>query len=448
MGRAKAGENEALRHPTAQPLFFGVWSLEFGVFLLLALCGCCASFQPIAATEKTFNVRQFGAIPDGKTLCTTNIQKALDECGRAGGGTVLLPRGTYLSQPLTLRTKTKLFLEKGAVLKATDIRADFEITERPNTFVPFIGGKDLEGITIAGGGTIDGSGEKWWGPAEEARRKQPGYTLPRPRLIVFTRVKNLRVQDVTLQNSPTFHLVPTECEDVVITNVTILAPAHSANTDAIDPSVSQRVLITKCLIDVGDDNIAIKAGRKVEGREFACEDITIENCTFKHGHGISIGSETPGGVRNVIVRNCTLEDTDNGLRIKSPRGRGGRVENILYTNITMKGMAPTAITITTYYPKIPDTDDAQPVTDTTPIFRNIRISNVTGTATKAAGVIVGLPESMITNVVLDHVELTAPEGLTIRNAKGVQLNNVKINTERGDKIIVQNAEIEGLQSVK
>src|SRR6266702_1612947 len=226
MDRSKAGA--VLRFPTLNR------------FLLLALssatlCGCVAHrhVAAMAAEGKTFDVRHFGAIGDGKTISTTAIQKALDQCALAGGGTVLFPAGTYLSQPLTLRTRTTLLLQKGAVLKATDERADFENTDKPNTFTPFIGGKDLEDITITGGGTIDGSGEKWWGPAEEARRKQPGYTFPRPRLILLTRVRNLRVQDVTLQNSPTFHLVPSECENVLITNVTILAPAHSANTDAI-----------------------------------------------------------------------------------------------------------------------------------------------------------------------------------------------------------------------
>src|ERR1041385_2555071 len=251
-------------------------------FLCAIICfilfpGCVATQpqkQSPASGENVFDVRKFGAVGDGKTISTTAIQKALDECGRSGGGTVLFRPGTYLSQPLTLRTKTRLSLEKGALLKATDERSDFEIEGRANSFNPFIGGNDLEDITITGPGTIDGSGEKWWGPAEEARRKHPGYTLPRPRLIVLTRVRNLRIQDVTLQNSPTFHLVPTECEDVIITNVTILAPAHSANTDAIDPSNSRRVLITHCLIDVGDDNVAIKSGRKVEGRDFGCEDIT------------------------------------------------------------------------------------------------------------------------------------------------------------------------------
>ena len=149
--------------------------------------------------------------------------------------------------------------------------------------------------------------------------------MPRPNLIVLNRATNLRLENITLQNSPKFHFVPTECAGVVISNVTVLAPSGAANTDAIDPSNCRQVLITKCLIDVGDDNIAIKAGKPVEGREFACEDITVTDCTFLHGHGMSIGSETAGNVRIVLVNNCTFENTENGIRIKSQRGKGGLV---------------------------------------------------------------------------------------------------------------------------
>jgi polygalacturonase len=143
-----------------------------------------------------------------------------------------------------------------------------------------------------------------------------------------------------------------------------------------------------------------------------------------------------------------FEGTDNGLRIKSYRGRGGVVENIVYENITMKGMSPTALTITSYYPKIPATDEAQPVTDETPLFRNIRISNVKGTATQAAGVIVGLPEGIATNIVLENVELTAPAGLKIRNARSVRLSNVRVTVEHGEPYIVENSEVEGLPGKK
>jgi hypothetical protein len=241
-----------------------------------------------------------------------------------------------------------------------------------------------------------------------------------------------------------FALVPTECENVWIEGVKILAPERAANTDAIDPSLSRNVTVTNCFIDVGDDNIAIKAGKKVAGREFACENITIVDCVFKHGHGMSIGSETVGGVRNVTVRNVTFEDTDNGIRIKSDRKRGGPVENLLCENITMKNVRG-AITITSYYPKIPTNDVAQAVTETTPRYRNITIRNLTATSTKSAGVIVGLPESGIENVLLENVTITAAQaGLEVRHAKGVEFRNVKITAQQGAPVIVREADVTGL----
>ncbi len=176
----------------------------------------------------------------------------------------------------------------------------------------------------------------------------------------------------------------------------------------------RNVTITRCLIDVGDDNVAVKSGKTVDGREFAADGLTVTDCTIKHGHGMSIGSETVGGVKDVVVRNCTFEDTDNGIRIKSDRKRGGTVENVLYENITMKNVRG-AITITSYYPKIPATDTAQPVTKTTPAYRNITIRNLTATSTKDAGVIVGLPESPIENVLLENVQISA-EGRASRFA--------------------------------
>ncbi len=386
-----------------------------------------AADSPSAATgapAKIYDVRQFGAKGDGKTLDTAAIQKALDECGNAGGGTVRFPAGTYLSKPISLRSKTTLLVEEGAKLQATGEQAAFLksgtnwlAAQSGSDFIPFISGKKLTDVTITGKGTIDGAGENWWGPAEEARRKTPGFTLPRPNLIVLNDCNNVRMEKITLQNSPKFHFVPTDCEDVVVEGVTVRAPSHSANTDAIDPSRCRRVLITKCDIDVGDDNIAIKSGKKVPGHEFACEDITVTDCIFRHGHGMSIGSETAGGVRNVTVRNCTFEGTENGLRIKSQRGKGGVVENISYSNITMKNVDP-AITLTCYYmyslrrrPRaadpLPKMTAAQPVTETTPIYRNIRISNLKATCEKSAGIIVGLPESPISDVVLENVEITA-----------------------------------------
>jgi polygalacturonase len=425
----------------------------FTSFLLGAALASISIGHSCAA--ETFNVRTLGAKGDGRTDDTGAIQAALDACGKAGGGTVILPPGSYYSKPLTIRTKTTLVIEAGATLVASTNQNDFMKVPGDWTkargngdFVPFLSGKDLENVTIAGSGTIEGSGAVWWAAAEEARKKVSGYTLPRPNLIVLTRANNLVVRDVTIQNAAKFHLVPTECDDVLITNVTILAPERAANTDAIDPSVSRRVTITKCLIDVGDDNVAVKSGKRLDGREFACEDLTITDCTFKHGHGMSIGSETVGGVKNVLVRNCTFENTDNGIRIKSDRKRGGTVENLVCENITMKNVRG-AITITSYYPRIPATDEAQPVTETTPKYKNITIRNLTATSSRSAGVIVGLPESYIENVLLENVTIEAEQGgLEVRNARGVTFKNVKVTAKKGEAIIVKDAEVAGLERAK
>ncbi|HXC98039.1 MAG TPA: glycoside hydrolase family 28 protein [Verrucomicrobiae bacterium] len=416
------------------------------------------------AAAKIFDVRQFGALGDGTNRDTAAIQKALDECGKSGGVVHFGP-GTYLCTPITLHSKTTLQLDAGATLLGTDEPEDYKNPERKSTtlssasFLALINGKDLTDVTIAGPGTIDGAGARWWVPAEAARRKTPGFTTPRPRLILLTRCNNLRVQDITLQNSPSFHLVPTECENVVITNVTITAPSHSPNTDAIDPSMCKNVLITHCHIDVGDDNVAIKSGRYLPGREFACEDITVTDCTFLHGHGMSIGSETIGGVRNVIVRNCTFEGTENGIRIKSQRGKGGVVENIRFSDITMKNVDP-AITFTCYYmnnsagdagrPAAAKEDAAVPVDNRIPLYRDIHISNLTATCQRAAGVINGLPDDgLITNVVFENVRITAATtGLNIRNARGIQFKDVQITPGEGPPLVLDNVQAEGLENIK
>jgi polygalacturonase len=406
---------------------------------------------------EVFNVRQSGATGDGKTLDTAAIQKALDACGAAGGGTVLFPPGTYLSQPLVIRTRTTIDLAAGATLLASTNQSDFMkvpgdwLKARSGSdFIPFISGKNLADVTFTGSGVIDGNGSVWWGEAEKARQIKSGYTLPRPNLIVIERCKNLRMENITLQNSPKFHFVPTDCEGVLVSNVTILAPERAANTDAIDPSACKDVLITKCLIDVGDDNIAIKAGKKIAGREFASENIAVTDCTFRHGHGISIGSETVGGVRNVTVRNCTFENTENGLRIKSQKGKGGLVEHIIYSDITMKNVNP-AVTLTCLYANNSANDKTKPAvvetsasTENTPLYRDIQIRNVTASCVKEAGIINGLPESCITNVVFENVRITASTGFVIRNAKGIVFKNSSVTVKKGEPLILENAQVEGL----
>jgi polygalacturonase len=410
-----------------------------------------------AAAGGVYNVLDYGAKPDGITVDTAAIQKALDDCGNAGGGTVEFPVGIYLSQPLELHSATVLKLDAGATLLAVTNQSDFMKTPgnwlkaRSSDFVPFIGGRNLTNITLTGGGAIDGSGYAWWGETEKARQKVPGYTLPRPNLVVLQRCKNVLLENITLQNSPKYHFVPEECEGVVVSNVTILAPEHAANTDGIDPGDCRDVLITRCRIDTGDDNVAIKAGRKVPGREFASENIIVSDCTFLHGHGMSIGSETFGGVRNVTVTNCVFDGTENGIRIKSQRGKGGLVEGIVYEDIRMTNVDP-AVTFTSYYmansakdpvqKTAPASDSAQAVTEGTPIFRDIYIRNLTATCQRDAGMIVGLPESVISNVVFENVNISAVRGIKVQNAKGIQFKDSHVTPDEGEPFITKKAEVE------
>jgi len=422
------------------------------------VCALCGSLNAVIGGP-VYEVRDFGARGDGTNDDTAAIQTALDASGQTNG-TVHFSLGTYLSKPLTIRTKTTLNLDQGAILQASPVQSDYLKgggdwlkARSSGAFTPFIGGNDLEDVVIEGPGIIDGHGEVWWDEAEKARRKVSGYTLPRPNLIGLTRVTNLVVRDITLRNSPKFHLVPTECEGVVISNTTILAPEHAANTDAIDPSACKNVLITHCVIDVGDDNVAIKAGRKIAGREFASEDIVVRDCTFRHGHGLSIGSETGGGVRNVLVTHCTFENTENGLRIKSQQGKGGLVENIRYEHITMTNVDP-AITLTSYYQNnsAKDVPGSQPPVDApapppgkgTPVYRDIYVTDVTATCQRSAGVIMGLPTCCVSNVILENVTINSGGGLKIINARAIQLRHVTVTPLSGKAWLLDNAQVDGL----
>lgn len=414
-----------------------------------------------SARADILNVRDYGAEGGGKILDTAAIQKAVDACAEAGGGVVRFPPGVYLSQPITIGGSHITFeLDAGATLLATTNQADFMKTRGDwlkarsnNDFNAFIHGKGLTDVAFTGGGTVDGNGAAWWGEAEKAHHRVPAVTLPRPNLIELEHCRNVRMENLTLQNSPKFHFGEDECEDVVISNVTILSPEHSVNTGGIDANNCKNVFITGCRMDTGDDNVAINASHKVPGREFACEGITVTGCVFLHGHGVSIGSETIAGVHNVTVQNCVFKNTENGIRIKSQRGTGGLVENIIYKDIRMTNVDP-AISFTCYYMDNSATNPvqntkgqrvrAQPISEGTPVFRDIYISNLAATCERSAGMIMGLPESPISDVFLENVEIRAATGMTIRNARNIRFKNVRVTAADGRPFIVENAEVKGL----
>jgi polygalacturonase len=221
---------------------------------------------------------------------------------------------------------------------------------------------------------------------------------------------------VTVQNSPSWQIVPYYSDDVAIRNGRILAPEHSPNTDGIDPFSSHHVTIAHMTIDVGDDNVAIKSGQPgSSGPDDPSTDITVTDCIFLHGHGLSVGSEVAGGVENVRAARIQFQGTANGVRIKSNRDRGADIGNLDFRNITMQDVA-TPLLITEYYPHIPEHDTTQPVTRLTPHFHDIHITDLTASGAQNDGIIAGLPESPIVSLWLDHVQISGQKGLSIANA--------------------------------
>ncbi|BAY50293.1 endo-polygalacturonase (plasmid) [Scytonema sp. HK-05] len=392
---------------------------------------------------KVCKVTDFGAKANGVDKDTKAIQSAIDNCAKGGGGLVKLSSGKYLSDPIFLKSKVTLFLDKSAVLLASQNPGDYQSTTsganstvNSRNLLALVNVINQSDVAIAGKGTIDGAGAPWWNAVRLAKKAgQPDVV--RPRLVVFSHCHRVRVEGITLMNSPSFHLVPTFSDDVTIKDVTIKAPANSPNTDGIDPSSSRHVWISHCTIDNGDDNIAIKSGHIDPAHPDAgSADITISECTFLHGHGVSIGSETSGGVRNVIVENCKFLGTQNGLRIKSLRGQGGNVENIIYRNIQMEGVSP-AITFTSYYPKIPKEDTRQAITVKTPVFHKITVTNLFAKGGKIAGIIVGLPEKPLFNIALKNIKIVSQTGFFVKNAT-IKTSNVQISNQRGRAFVLEN----------
>jgi polygalacturonase len=388
----------------------------------------------------TCNPRDFGAKEDGVAKDTAAIQSAIDACAAKGGGTVRLTAGTYLSAPIVLKSNITLQLDKGATLLGSPDHADYppKVEFRLPTLQPLVSATNAADVAITGEGTIDGQGESWWQMARGVHDAGVmGNPHPRPRLVVFDHCKHVRVEGVTIQNSPFWQLVPYYSDDVVIRNVRILAPYPSPNTDAVDPFSSSNVRIDHLYADTGDDDIAIKSGAiNSPGGDEPARDITITDCTFKHGHGLSIGSEIAGGANNIVAERISFEGTDNGIRVKANRDRGNDVGNLTFRDITMKDVK-NPIVISEYYPKIlpPEgTVAPAPVTRLTPHFHNIMLENVTATGGGMAGAIVGLPESPVDDVVLKNVTLSAKTGLSIGYAN-VSGQNVKVTAAQGDPIL-------------
>jgi polygalacturonase len=434
------------------PLFWkGI--LGVGAFLAFAPAAMSQATLPSdfavarpSIPDRTFTITDYGAVGDGRTYNTGAIEKAIAACRNAGGGTVDVPPGTFLTAPFVLASNLNLHLEGGSTLLLSDKPEDFQLNK--GQFESCITLKNGHDVAITGSGTIDGQGAQWWRNFVPPKNADPSLeeSMPRrPRLIELVRCTRVLVQGITLTNSPTFHLVPSQCRDVSVDAIRIKSPAVSPNTDGIDPS-GTNIEIRACTIDTGDDCIAVKAGlNRYDPKQLSCQNILVTDCTFLHGHGMSVGSESSGGLRNMVVQNCSFDRTEAGIRLKSSRGRGGLVEYLTYQNLTMKNVK-NSILITSYYPKIPvhlEQDRAREIDSGTPIWRHIRIRDVTSTNGSNAGQLVGLPEMPIEDVVLTNVRISATHAIEIAHARAIKFVNCVL-AGSADKPTIVDATVEGL----
>jgi polygalacturonase len=427
--------------PRQRSLSIAHYPLSIILASLILICAFRLTAQDLplpVIPAATFDITQFGAVGDGSTLNTAAIQKAIAACSAAGGGTVRVPPGKFLTGPFTLASSLNLHLDAGATLLLDDDRAQYPV--RNNRYQDAITVSQGHDIEITGQGAIDGQGQKWW----DAFRADANMTH-RPYLIQMSGCSNVALLDVTLQNSPMFHLVPKDCTGVTIRGITIKAPANAPNTDGIDPS-GWNFLITQCTLDTGDDNIAIKPGGS---RAPGNKNFTITHCTFLRGHGMSVGSGSRGGLDGLTVSDCSFTGTDSGIRIKSGRGAGGLLQNCVYERLAMTNVNH-PIYIVDYYPernapKDPAASTREAVSRFTPLVRNITIRDLFAVNCPAAGTIYGLPEAPVSNVTLDHVNISAGAGLKIYFARDVRFSSSKINVEKGDRLILYDALPTGLE---
>lgn len=366
------------------------------------------------------------AVADGVAPVTAAIQQAINEAAASGGGRVVVPKGVFISGPLVLTSKVDLHLADGAVLRMSDDRSLYPITK--NNRAAFISARDASDIRISGKGTIDGQGESWWKTYLEEKAAGTKDAPRRPQLIAFKDCQRIEVEGVTTLNPPNTHYSFKQCKDLVIRDIKATAPDDSPNTDALNLSSVKNVLITGSTISTGDDNIVLLCGAAKTKGVPEVENVVIRDCKMGFGHGISIGSYTSGGVREVTVENVTFDGTTSGIRMKADRDRGGVVEGIQYRNISMKNVRY-PVFITSYYPKPP----AHPSQDKPhqgkaqmPVWRDISIDGVEAVGCQNSIILWGLPDEPIRGVSMRNVNMAAKAEALVFHANDIRFTNVNI----------------------
>lgn len=419
--------------------------------------------------KKDYKIFDYGRVmEDPDYLYSDLINKVIDLCHRDGGGRVVIPAGTWLCAPITLKSNVNLHLEEGATLLFTDDSSKYPIVYTRwegmdcYNYQPCIYAYEAENVALTGKGTVDGGADndKWWymkgnphhgytegkisqkigrpllmewnekGTPVAERRLGEGYGL-RPQLINPVKCKNVLIEDVTLLRSPFWVIHPLFCENLTVRGVHI--QNDGPNGDGCDPESCKNVIIEDCFFDTGDDCIAIKSGRNRDGRDsgLPSENMIVRNCKMKNGHGgVVVGSEISGGCRNVFVENCVMDspDLDRVIRIKTNSCRGGVIEDIYVRNVKVGRCAESVLKINLVYEPKEACERGH-----YPTVRNVYLDNVTCESSRYGVMIEGFEDRCnINDIVVKDCRfngVTSGGNSVNGQAERVVLDNVVINGE-------------------
>ncbi|MDA3817254.1 MAG: glycoside hydrolase family 28 protein [Prolixibacteraceae bacterium] len=433
-----------------------------------------------------YNITEFGAVADSLHINTEAIQSAIDKCAGNGGGTVVVPSGTFLSGAIFFKQGVNLEIKENGVLKGTTNMADYKLVqtrwegEERIWISALVNVFDVKGFRLIGKGTIDGSGDVWFsgrrshsgfdknedeqaylpsnvGPVRKgapglgvkgglpATTNSPAFELKeielesyaRPRLIAIQNCQDVEIENVTFVNQSSWCLFVLYSNQVEIRDLVIRAEHYIPSSDGIDIDSSNEVKIVNVDIDVNDDCIAIKSGKDEDGLRVnrPAENILVDSCIFRYGHGgVSMGSEMSGGIRNVVISNSVMmADNWAPIRFKSQPSRGGVVENITYRNLELNNTRQAFEFNMEWRMRPPIKAPSDPL----PIVRDVKIINVSGTV-KNAGIIHGLENSPIENVTFENCEIKAQKGLVLENVKNIDLSGLEILVDEGEPVSWRN----------
>ena len=401
------------------------------------------------------DVTDMGAVGDGRTLNTQAIQAAIDAC--PAGGTVKVPEGYYRTGALFLKSDMTLQLDEGAVVLGSEDTADYPVYRGqfegkqqmmyasllnlvPHCAGYVMGDERLHDVKITGRGVIKANGQALF------TRELAEKAGIRGRNIYMANVDRVYIQGVTIRESPAWCLHLLYCTQVTINDIRLQTkfdeegrPFDIYNGDGIDPESCLDVNIVHSGISSQDDCIALKSGRDAEGRAMGkpTERVRISNCHFHNGFGVALGSEISGGIRDVLVQDCTFENSFSVGSIKAPRGRGNVVENALFENLTLINRSEEyhdcrwfrgGINVDMFYSvEEADFDTAMPFDEGTPAFRNIVFQNIDlETVGGNAIFISGLPESPVKKLTLRNVRAKGRYGLQVHHVEELTLENVVV----------------------